>query len=126
MKNYKMKKAFLASTALAITAISANAETYTWQNTVVTSGTSLKWNDPSNWSPTPGSSGPGAADDVIFKDTPSFGTASGMEGLTAVNNMTFENAKIIDGERIQFNTQQSANINGDIFSGTSIHPILGL
>lgn len=67
MKNYKMKKAFLASTALAITAISANAETYTWQNTVVTSGTSLKWNDPSNWSPTPGSSGPGAADDEYSK-----------------------------------------------------------
>lgn len=49
--------------------------------------------------PHPGSSGPGAADDVIFKDTPSFGTASAMGGLTAVNNMTFENAKIIDGER---------------------------
>lgn len=48
MENYKVKKAFLASTAIAITAISANAETYTWQNTVVTSGTSLKWNDPSN------------------------------------------------------------------------------
>lgn len=122
MKNYKMKKAFLASTALAITAISANAETYTWQNTVVTSGTSLKWNDPSNWSPTPGSSGPGAADDVIFKDTPSFGTASAMEGLTAVNNMTFENATIINGERFQFHTQQSANINGDIFLGNLYTP----
>ena len=117
-----MKKAFLASTALAITAISANAETYTWQNTVVTSGTSLKWNDPSNWSPPPGSSGPGAADDVIFKDTPSFGTASAMEGLTAVNNMTFENAKIIDGERIQFNTQQNVNINGNIFLGNLYTP----
>lgn len=122
MENYKMKKAFLASTALAITAISANAETYTWQNTVVTSGTSLKWNDPSNWSPTPGSSGPGAADDVIFKDTSSFGTSPGMEGLTAVNNMTFENATIIDGERFQFNAQQNVNINGDIFLGNLYTP----
>ena len=122
MENYKMKKAFLVSTALAITAISANAETYTWQNTVATSETSLKWNDPSNWSPTPGSSGPGAADDVIFKDTPSFGTASRMEGLTAVNNMTFENATIINGERFQFNTQQNVNINGDIFLGNLYTP----
>lgn len=122
MENYKMKKAFLASTAIAITAISAIAETYTWQNTVATSETSLKWNDPSNWSPTPGSSGPGAADDVIFKDTPSFGTASAMGGLISVNNMTFENATIIDGQRIQFNTQQSANINGDIFLGNLYTP----
>ena len=122
MENYKVKKAFLASTAIAITAISANAETYTWQNTVATSETSLKWNDPSNWSPTPGSSGPGAADDVIFKDTPSFGTASAMGGLISVNNMTFENAKIIDGERIQFNTQQNVNINGNIFLGNLYTP----
>lgn len=122
MENYKMKKAFLASTALAITAISANAETYTWQNTVATSETSLKWNDPSNWSPTPGSSGPGAADDVIFKDTPSFGTASAMGGLTAVNNMTFENATIFDRQRIQFNTQQNVNINGNIFLGNLYTP----